>query len=518
MPDIFGREPEDYAVVRGYQEAGLWEQRQQALAARLPHANPTHNFRAMGQLPEFYARAEPNAQVIGYIVNSLQAVQTAVDEVLYLKYRLPDYMPMNLDMPEGADSYLVRILDRTGRGQFITNPGTDAPVAGVSQRTENQRLYYAGIDALWTIEDARRSLLSGVALDIRTIEAAVEGAMDHMEAVGLLGTDEVDGAPKGLVNFGTGAGKVNLQTQDGSMTFDDLTGPADLRADRRRHLLGDRDVPRDLRDQHHHGHDGLPADRAVQPALVPLHRRQPGTLDHAGDPGGQPLDAAHGQPGRVPVDARAPEGRGGERGPHDRRLPRRPRVRDGRLHHAARHRGHVQGPLRLRAGRIQVLAGVHEAPDGHALPGTRSEMARKPAQSRTAAAAPREDAAPPPTGVSEDRVLELIAEEFGEDKLGEAIAAALEAREAETPEPEPEPVVARGMLVEIHQTIRGKSRWLPFLVTHVHEEDGDISGVAMSGLPAQTSWMRAAQDFAHVKQGEDNRCWRFLRLEPEGDG
>ena len=224
MPDIFGREPEDYAVVRGYQEAGLWEQRQQALATRLPHAHPTHNFRAMGQLPEFYARAEPNAQVIGYIINSLQAVQTAVDEVLYLKYRLPDYMPMNLDMPEGADSYLVRILDRTGRGQFITNPGTDAPVAGVSQRTENQRLFYAGIDALWTIEDARRSLLSGVALDIRTIEAAVEGAMDHMEAVGLLGTDEVDGAPKGLVNFGTGAGKVNLATQEGSSTFDDLTG------------------------------------------------------------------------------------------------------------------------------------------------------------------------------------------------------------------------------------------------------------------------------------------------------
>ena len=144
MPDIFGREPEDYAVVRGYQEAGLWEQRQQALAARLPHANPTHNFRAMGQLPEIYARAEPNAQVIGYIVNSLQAMQTAVDEVLYLKYRLPDYMPMNLDMPEGADSYLVRILDRTGRGQFITNPGTDAPVAGVSQRTENQRLVLRG--------------------------------------------------------------------------------------------------------------------------------------------------------------------------------------------------------------------------------------------------------------------------------------------------------------------------------------------------------------------------------------
>ena len=224
MPDIFGREAEDYAVVRAYQEAGLWEQRQQALAERLPHAHPVHDFRALAQLPEIFARAEPNAQVLGYIVNSLQAVQTAIDEVMYLKYRLPDYMPMNTDMPEGADSYLVRILDRTGRGQFITNVGDDAPVAGVSQRTENQRLFYAGIDALWTIEDVRRSLMSGIALDIRTIEAAVEGSMDHMEAVGLKGSDALPNAPKGLVNFATGDGKVNLQTQAANMKFDDLTG------------------------------------------------------------------------------------------------------------------------------------------------------------------------------------------------------------------------------------------------------------------------------------------------------
>ena len=121
-------------------------------------------------------------------------------------------------------------MDRSGRGQFITNVGTDAPTAQVSQRTDSQNLYYAGIDALWNLEDARQSMMSGVPLDTKTIEAAVEGAMDHMEAVGISGDDDLPNSPRGLINYATSTASpvitdaVNLVTQAGSMTFDDLTG------------------------------------------------------------------------------------------------------------------------------------------------------------------------------------------------------------------------------------------------------------------------------------------------------
>ena len=175
-------------------------------------------------------------------------------------------------------------------------------------------------------------------------------------------------------------------------------------------------------------------------------------------------------------------------------------------------------------------------------------MARKPAQGRAAAstadaaaAAPQEAGVPAPGFTAEQaqgivaealkgfeaRVKEIVAEALKAHgkgvsaevakQLSQGLKEALAEADAEVREPAPEPAVARGMVVEIHQTIRGHSRWLPFMVTHVHEEPGEISGVALSGLPAQTSWMRAAQDFAHVKQGEDHRCWRFLRLEAEGD-
>ena len=197
------KNPEDYTIVRAYKEAGMWERRQQALSERTPHAAPMHDFTAMGQVPKQYQRANENAQVTGYITNSLQAIQTMVDETLYLKYRLPEFIPMNMSIPDGASSYLVRIMDRSGRGQFITKIGTDAPTAQVSQRTDSQTLHLGGIDALWTLDDARQSMMSGVPLDTRTIEAAVEGAMDHMEAVGISGSDDLSGNPRGLINYAT---------------------------------------------------------------------------------------------------------------------------------------------------------------------------------------------------------------------------------------------------------------------------------------------------------------------------
>ena len=65
-----------------------------------------------------------------------------------------------------------------------------------------------------------------------------------------------------------------------------------------------------------------------------------------------------------------------------------------------------------------------------------------------------------------------------------------------------------GQFVLFRQIMGGRDQQLPFLVTHVHEEEGTISGVAFSGMPQVVQWARCAQGFAHVKQGEDNRQWQ----------
>ena len=82
------------------------------------------------------------------------------------------------------------------------------------------------------LDDARQSMMSGVPLDTKTIEAAVEGAMDHMEAVGISGSNDLCGiilASSDQLRHEHVASPVvtdavNLVTQAGTMTFDDLTG------------------------------------------------------------------------------------------------------------------------------------------------------------------------------------------------------------------------------------------------------------------------------------------------------
>ena len=48
MPDIFGREPHDYTLVRDLQEAGQWDAYQRGLAQRRAASVPRHDFNALG--------------------------------------------------------------------------------------------------------------------------------------------------------------------------------------------------------------------------------------------------------------------------------------------------------------------------------------------------------------------------------------------------------------------------------------------------------------------------------------
>lgn len=220
--DIFGRSESDYKHINRLKDMGAYETRQQALAAQRGSVPSPHNFQALGAgVPAQYHRAEPNAQALGFITDNLLAIQAQVDEILYTKHRLPDLIHQNTNIPEGAKTYGVRTVDHTGRGEYITGDGTDAPNATVSQKMTPINLDYAGIDANWTVEDIREAAFTGIPLDTESVDAAVQGAMRHMEEVGLKGDDNK--GYLGLVNLPvTGTGQVTrshaASTFDGGTT------------------------------------------------------------------------------------------------------------------------------------------------------------------------------------------------------------------------------------------------------------------------------------------------------------
>ena len=201
MADIFGREAGDYTTLQTVQRLGgpgsvKAFMRDSATAA----GRVEHNFRALGS-GYGTARmndADSNAQAISYLTNNLQAIQAMIEEILYTEFRLDNHVPLNTMIPEGATTYAFRVVDRVGQGAWIETGGTDAPSATVAQRLVAYPIEYGGIIPEWTIEDLRRSLFGGVPLDTETIRAAITGAMNHIEMVGLVG-DTTKGL-QGLVN------------------------------------------------------------------------------------------------------------------------------------------------------------------------------------------------------------------------------------------------------------------------------------------------------------------------------
>ena len=187
---------------------------------------PPHDFNALASgVPERFQRAEPNAQAIGFLTNNLLAIQAVPDHILYTEHRLPMLVPLNMSIPEGATEYSVRVIDYTGEGDYVDNDGSSVPNASASQRLVPHGLDYAGIDASWTIEDIRNAMFSGFPLDTESLEAAVRGAQNHMERVGLVG--HAGRSYLGLSSLPvTGTGAVTLITRAANMTFDDITPEA----------------------------------------------------------------------------------------------------------------------------------------------------------------------------------------------------------------------------------------------------------------------------------------------------
>ena len=177
MPDIFGRNPEDYAVVRQMSDDGSWERYQADNAERRPDAQPLHDFNALSAgPPQRYERAAEDAQALGYLTNSQLAIQTMVDEVMYTAFRLPDFVELDMSVPEGALSWGPRVMDRTGKAKRVATSGDDVPTATVSRTLVPKPVHYYGLDAIWTIEEIRGAMMSGTPLDTESIEAAVMGS------------------------------------------------------------------------------------------------------------------------------------------------------------------------------------------------------------------------------------------------------------------------------------------------------------------------------------------------------
>ncbi len=212
MADIFGRKSAlDYAHYKDLAEKNGQDHVKSYIknSASLNNYNTYHDFNALGK---FYGQKiqignDDQPQVLGYLTDSLQAMQAMVEETFYTEFRADQFIPVKQDgIPEGATTYGVTITDRFGESGFISNDGSQALNSTVSQRKVSYPIELGGNVAYWNAMDVISAMTTGVALDDETIRTATQAALQHIEAV-WIGTGDGDNIHdfKGLINQETHA-------------------------------------------------------------------------------------------------------------------------------------------------------------------------------------------------------------------------------------------------------------------------------------------------------------------------
>ena len=147
----------------------------------------THDFAPK----RFKNDAESAASAFGLVSNNLEALTSEVEEILRERFKVPEYIPINTAIPEGAVSYALRVVNRYGRGKFINKDGSNVETSTASVSKLVFNIEYAGIQPEWTLQELRESLFTGISLSTETLEAGVQGALNHVQDVAFQGDAEI---------------------------------------------------------------------------------------------------------------------------------------------------------------------------------------------------------------------------------------------------------------------------------------------------------------------------------------
>jgi len=213
MPNIFGKEQHQYGHLRKIADKKMLDAHNAALKVR----GRVHDFQALNNpLRASLNDTEAAAQALSFVTNNYQAIMAEVEEILYTDFRLPGMLPLKTSgIPDGAQSYAYKVVNKYGQGKFIDNDGKTANSATVSMGLVPYTLEYGGIIPEWSIEDVRNAAFAGIALDTTTIQAGTEGCMDHIEQVAFIG--DTARSFEGLTNHS------EIPSQNSAKTFANMS-------------------------------------------------------------------------------------------------------------------------------------------------------------------------------------------------------------------------------------------------------------------------------------------------------
>jgi len=145
------------------------------------------------RLKAFTGKSRKDAEASGYglILNNMEAMTAEIEEIYYGQFKLDRFIPLGHSVPEGAQTFGVRVIDRQGKAGFINKDGTNVNTASASMSKIVFSVEYAGIMPTWNRQELAEVIFTGVSLSAETLTSATEACFQHIQDVGFLGDSDV---------------------------------------------------------------------------------------------------------------------------------------------------------------------------------------------------------------------------------------------------------------------------------------------------------------------------------------
>jgi hypothetical protein len=128
-----------------------------------------------------------DAKFTATLEKEIEHVKTMTYDIVYPELKARTFIPVDNSADPGAETITYRQWDEFGMAQIISNYADDLPLIDALVEEFSQRVHSIGAAYQWSIQDLRRSAMSGSRLDQRKARAArrsIEMRIDEIGATG----------------------------------------------------------------------------------------------------------------------------------------------------------------------------------------------------------------------------------------------------------------------------------------------------------------------------------------------
>jgi hypothetical protein len=168
-------------------------------------------------------RSDANESIM--FARELEYVFTKTYDVLYPDLKARSLLPVNREVPAGADQYTYTQYDRVGEASEVDDYAKDFPTVEVKGDQKSNFIVSLGDSYQYTIQDMRAAAMAKKPLDAMKAAAARRAMEEKLEKIAALGssargiTGALNAPNVDTVSLTNGAWKT---TYDSASTFDDM--------------------------------------------------------------------------------------------------------------------------------------------------------------------------------------------------------------------------------------------------------------------------------------------------------